>query len=214
MSNNLSNFWATSWDIVESTRGSGAKCGFSSTLMAATARLWPFDFSWLRIDAILKFVEPVTNTDEVESLSVVLLQQGLHRILSPSYSKQGKPFVQLQTKFLFQLLPLGCEASPSSLPAFSFWARGIYRMRIWATGHKKPPISIWRSSLSLKCVMGRLGSSLFSWMCLGREAVHFNSRKRLPVLRFFSVFFLHVKHCATISTALNVFCSWQRNLLP
>ena len=36
--------------------------------MAATARLWPFDFSWLRIDSILKFVEPVTNTDE-ESLS-------------------------------------------------------------------------------------------------------------------------------------------------
>ena len=39
--------------------------------------------------------------------------------------------------------------------------------------------------LSLKCVMRRLGSSLFSWMWLGREAVHFHSGKRLPDLRFF-----------------------------
>ena len=54
--------------------------------MAATARLWPFYFLWLRIDSILKFVEPVTNTDE-ESLSVVLLQQGLHCIFSPSYRR-------------------------------------------------------------------------------------------------------------------------------
>ena len=83
--------------------------------MAWTARVWPFDFSWLRIDSILKFVEPVTNTDE-ESLFVVLLQQGLHRIFSPSYSNQGQSFVQLHTKFLFSLLPLECEASPSSLP--------------------------------------------------------------------------------------------------
>ena len=88
----------------------------------------PFDFSWLRIDSILKFVEPVTNTDE-ESLSVVLLQQGLHRIFSPSYSNQGKSFVQLRTKFLFPLLPLDCEASPSSLPflfeleEFAEWER-------------------------------------------------------------------------------------------
>ena len=79
LSNNLSIFWATSWETVQSIRGSGAKRGFSATLMAATARLWTFYFLWLRIDSILKFVEPVTNTDE-ESLSVVLLQQGLHCI--------------------------------------------------------------------------------------------------------------------------------------
>ena len=86
MSNNISNFWATSWETIQSTRGSGAKRGFSATLMAATAGLWPFYFSWLRIDSILKFVEPVTNTDE-EPLSVVLLQQGLHCIFSPSYRR-------------------------------------------------------------------------------------------------------------------------------
>ena len=108
--------------------------------MAATARLWPFDFSWLRIDSILKFVEPVTNTDE-ESLSVVLLQQGLHRIFSPSYSNQGKSFVQLRTKFLFPLLPLDCKASPSSLP-FLFELEEFAEWEFEPEGTKKPLISI------------------------------------------------------------------------
>ena len=172
MLNNLSNFWATSWETIQSTRGSGAKRGFSATLMAATARLWPFYFLWLRIDSILKFVEPVTNTDE-ESLSVVLLQQGLHCIFSPSYSNQGKSFVQLRTKFLFPLLPLDCEASLSSLPSL-FELEEFAEWEFEQEGTKKA----W-------CVMGRLGSSLFSWMWLGREAVHFHSRKRLLALRFF-----------------------------
>ena len=97
------------------------------------------------------------------------------------------------------------------ITSFPFWARGIYRMRTWATGHKKPPISNWRSSkreqygrhfhLSFKCVMERLISSLFSWMWLGHEAVHFHLCKRLRILHFF---FLHVKHCVRIFTALNL----------
>ena len=187
MSNNLSIFWATSWDIVESTCGSGAKCGFSATLMAATAWLRPFDFLWLRIDLILKFVEPVTNTDE-ESLSVVLLQEGLHRIFSPSYSNQGKSFVQLRTKFLFPLLPPDCEVSPSSLP-FLFELKEFIEWVFEPEGTKEPLMSIedHRSPnnmaraydghfhLSLKCVMGRHGSSLYSSTWHGREAVHFHS---------------------------------------
>ena len=139
MSNNLSIFWATSWETVQSTRGSGTKRRFSATLMAATARLWPF-YLWLRIDSILKFVEPVTNTDE-ESLSVVLLQQGLHCIFSPSYSNQGKSFVQLRTKFLFPLLPLDCEASPSSLP-FLFELEEFVEWEFEPEGTKKALISI------------------------------------------------------------------------
>ena len=140
MLNNLSIFWATSLETVQSNCGSGAKRGFSATLMAATARLWPFYFLWLRIDSILKFVEPVTNTDE-ESLSVVLLQQGLHHIFSPSYSNQGKSFVQLRTKFLFPLLPLDCKASPSSFP-FLFELEEFAEWKCEPEGTKKPLISI------------------------------------------------------------------------
>ena len=198
MSNNLSNFWATSWDIVESTRGSGAKCGFSSTLMAATAQLWPFDFSWLRIDSILKFVEPVTNTDE-ESLFVVLLQQGLHRIFSPSYSNQGQSFVQLHTKFLFSLLPLECEASPSSLPflfeleEFTEWElepQGTKNLQYPFEDHLYHWSAWWEDLDPVSLAECGLAVKLFTFI-------------RAKDYLFF-IFVLHVKHCVTIFTALNL----------
>ena len=168
--------------------------------MAAAAWLWPFDFSWLRIDSIWKFVEPVTNTHE-ESLSVGLAV-GLRfasRFL-PIVFQTREIFCPAPDKTSFFAAITGLWSVPF-ITSFSFRAGGIYRLRTWARGHKKPSSDIhWRSSKrkqygghfhwSLNCMMGRLGSSHFSWMWLGHEAVHFHSRKRLPVVRFFLFFFL------------------------
>ena len=129
-------------------------------------------------------------------------------------------FCPAPDKISFSAAATGLWSIPF-ITSFPFWVGGICGMRIWARGHKKGSDIHWISSkreqygghfhLSLKSVMGRLGSSLFSWMWLGREAVHFHSRKRLPVLRFF---FLHVKHCVTIFTALNWSIAVDTNLPP
>ena len=125
-------------------------------------------------------------------------------------------FCPAPDKISFSAAATGLWSVPF-ITSFPFWVGGICGMR-----EEKPLISIedhpsansngGHFHLSLKCVMGRLESSLFSWMWLGHEAVHFHSRKRLPVLRFF--FFLHVKHCVTIFTALNLSFAVDTNLPP
>ena len=144
-----------------------------------------------------------------------------HCIFSPSYSNQGKSFVQLRTKFLFPLLPLDCEASPSSLP-FLFELEEFVKWEFEPEGTKKALISIeyhpsandnmagtfichwsawWEDLDPVSLAECGLAVKLFTFICV-------------KDYRLFIFFFLLVKHCVTIFTAQNLSFGVDTNLPP
>lgn len=189
--------------------------------MAATARLWPFDFSWLRIDSILKFVEPVTNTDE-ESISVGLPAAArLAWHFLPIVFQPREIFCPAPDKFLFPLPPLDCEASHSSLP-FLFELEEFTDWEFEPEGTKKLLISIedHRSANNMA------GAFIYYWSAWWEDldldpvslaecglAVKLFTFIRAKDYRFFVFFFfLHVKHCVKIFTALNFSFAFDKEI--
>ena len=143
MSNNPSIFWATSWDIVKSTCGSDAKRGFSATLMAADCSVMAIWFlvvsNWLNFE--------VCRTSYKHRWGVTLCSPAAAKFAShflPTIFQPSEIFCPAPGQSSFSAACTGLWSVPF-ITSFPFWAGGIYRMRIWARGHKKASDIHWRS---------------------------------------------------------------------